>query len=154
MAVFLLAGCAGHHMEEEEHATIPYACANGKQVLVAYEGGGYFPRARASLTYDGRETELRAVPPTYGLRYVSEGSEAGEAHGAGEGHGTGEGHAGSESHAAGEGRESGENAPIMIWSVRGEEAWLTELAPGQTEEREIAHCTRVREEGQVAAEAH
>jgi hypothetical protein len=121
MAVILLGGCAGHHMEEAENPTIPYACAGGKQALVAYEGGGYFPRAHARLTYDGHETELAAVPPTYGLRYVSEG---------------------------------GENAPITIWSVRAEEAWLTELDPGQTEEREIAHCTRVREEGQLVQEAH
>jgi len=33
----------------------------------------------------------------------------------------------------------------MIWSARAEEAWLSELDPGQSEEREIAHCTRVRE---------
>jgi hypothetical protein len=33
----------------------------------------------------------------------------------------------------------------MIWSARGEEAWLTALDPGQTAEREIAHCTRVRD---------
>ena len=142
LAVILLGGCAGHPMEAEEHPTIPYACANGKQALVAYEGGGYFPRARASLTYDGRETELSAVPPTYGLRYVSEGGEGGARHEGGEGH-----------EGAGA-REGGENAPILIWSVRGEEAWLTQLDPGQTEEREIAHCTRVREEGQVAQEAH
>ena len=51
------------------------------------------------------------MPPTYGLRYVSEGAD---------------------------------NTPIMIWSVRAEEAWLTQLDPGQTEEREIAHCARFR----------
>jgi membrane-bound inhibitor of C-type lysozyme len=45
----------------------------------------------------------------------------------------------------------GENAPILIWSARGEEAWLTELAPGQTDEREIAHCTRLRTGGAPAA---
>ena len=87
LAALLLGGCAGHPMEAEEHPAVPYACADGKQALVAYEGGGYFPRARALLTYDGRETELAAVPPTYGLRYVSEGGEGGEAHGGGEGHG-------------------------------------------------------------------
>ena len=45
----------------------------------------------------------------------------------------------------------------MIWSVRGEDAWLSQLDPGQTEEREIAHCTRLREgsaEAGEAAEAH
>jgi len=48
----------------------------------------------------------------------------------------------------------GENAPILIWSARGEEAWLAELAPGQSEEREIAHCTRLRVGGApVEAEA-
>src|SRR3954469_3705832 len=120
MAFLLVGGCA-HHIEEAGHPTIPYACAGGKQALVAYEGGGYFPRAHARPTYDGRERELSGVPPTYGLRYVSEG---------------------------------GENAPITIWSVRAEEAWLTELAPGQSEEREIAHCTRIREEGLATPEAH
>ena len=121
MIAILLCGCAGHPMEEAGHPAIPYACADGKLALVAYEGGGYFPRAHARLTYDGHETELSAVPPTYGLRYVSEG---------------------------------GENAPITIWSVRAEEAWLTRLDPGQSEEREIAHCTRVREQGQAAPEEH
>ena len=38
----------------------------------------------------------------------------------------------------------GDDAPILIWSARGEEAWLAELAAGQTDEREIAHCTRLR----------
>lgn len=175
MAALLLAGCAGHHMEEEgHHEVVPYTCPGGKQALVAYEGGGYFPRARAKVTYDGRETEMRAVPPTYGLRYVSEGAEGGEggeAHGGGEGghgaaerhegggsHGAAEGHAGGEAHGAGEGQAGGgENAPILIWSVRGEDAWLSQLDPGQTEEREIAHCMRLREgsaEAGEAAEAH
>jgi membrane-bound inhibitor of C-type lysozyme len=110
LAIFLLAGCA-HHVEEAGPTGIPYACADGKPARIFYAGGGYFPRASARLVYDGREIALAAVPPTYGLRYVSEG---------------------------------GENAPIMIWSARGEEAWLTQLDPGQPEEREIAHCTRVR----------
>ena len=110
MAIFLLAGCA-HHVREAAEPGIPYACADGKPARVVYMGGGYFPRASARLNYDGRNIRLAAVPPTYGLRYVSEG---------------------------------GDNAPVMIWSVRAEEAWLTELDPGQTEEREIAHCTRVR----------
>ena len=110
LAIVLLAGCAGH-IEAIGPAGIPYACADGKMARIFYAGGGYFPRARARLVYDGREIHLAAVPPTYGLRYVSDG---------------------------------GDNAPIMIWSARAEEAWLTELDPGQTEEREIAHCTRVR----------
>ena len=113
LAIFILAGCAGHP-EEAGPAGIPYACAGGKQARIFYEGGGYFPRARARLDYDGREIELAAVPPTYGLRYVSEG---------------------------------GETAPIMIWSARGEEAWLAQLDPGQPEEREIAHCARIRVPG-------
>jgi membrane-bound inhibitor of C-type lysozyme len=110
LAIVLLAGCAGHP-EEIGPAGIPYACADGKPARIFYAGGGYFPRASARLVYDGREIDLAAVPPTYGLRYVSDG---------------------------------GENAPIMIWSARAEEAWLTQLDPGQSEEREIAHCTRVR----------
>ena len=110
LAVLLLAGCA-HQRAEIDQPGIPYACADGKPARVFYTGGGYFPRARARLEYDGREYRLAAVPPTYGLRYVSDGAD---------------------------------NAPIMIWSVRAEEAWLTELDPGRTEEREIAHCTRFR----------
>ena len=89
----------------------PLACADGKPARIFYSNGGYFPRARARLVYDGHEYRLAAVPPTYGLRYVTDGAD---------------------------------NAPIMIWSARAEEAWLTELDPGQSEEREIAHCTRVR----------
>ena len=111
LAILLLAGCAGH-VEEAGPPTIPYACAEGKQALVTYENGGYFPQARAHLVYDGRDLHLAAVPPTYGLRYVSDGAD---------------------------------NAPITIWSVRAEEGWVSQLDPGQTEEREIAHCTRVRE---------
>lgn len=105
LAALLLAGCAGHR-EALGPAGIPYACAGGISARIAYEGGGYFPRGRARLAYDGREIALSAVPPTYGLRYVSE------------------------------------TEPILIWSARGEEAWLSELGGG--EEREIAHCTRVR----------
>lgn len=106
-ALLLLAGCA-HHVEAGL-AGIPYACADGKAARITYEGGGYYPRASARLVYDGREIHLDAVPPTYGLRYVS-----------------------------------GESAPILIWSARGEEAWLSELAADRGEEREIAHCRRVR----------
>jgi membrane-bound inhibitor of C-type lysozyme len=111
LPALLLAGCAGHH-EELGPAGIPYACGDGKAARISYEGGGYFPRARARLLYDGREIDLAATPPTYGLRYVSDAG--------------------------------GEHAAILIWSARGEEAWLTELAPGEAEEREIAHCTRLR----------
>ena len=108
MAIFLLAGCAGH-IEATGPAGIPYACADGKPARIFYAGGGYFPRASARLVYDGREIHLAAVPPTYGLRYVSDGAD---------------------------------NAPIMIWSARAEEAWLTELDPGQTEERGTAEPPR------------
>jgi membrane-bound inhibitor of C-type lysozyme len=52
--------------------------------------------------------------------------------------------------------------PIMIWTARGEEAWLTEIArnaPADAPEHEIAHCTRIREGGEgsapeAAGEAH
>lgn len=118
LSILLLAGCAGHH-QEAGPAGIPYACADGKIARVFYEGGGYFPRGTARLSYDGREIDMQATPPTYGLRYVSEAG--------------------------------GENAPILIWSARGEEAWLAELAPGQADEREIAHCTRLRAGGAPAA---
>ena len=90
LSALLVAGCAGHH-HELGPAGIPYACAEGKAARIFYEGGGYFPRARARLVYDGREIDLQATPPTYGLRYVSDAG--------------------------------GENAPILIWSARGEEAW-------------------------------
>jgi len=106
LAALLLAGCAGH-LVEPGPAGIPYACG-GNTARIVYEGGGYFPRAHARLFYDGREIALSAVPPTYGLRYVSE------------------------------------TEPILIWSARGEEAWLSEPGGAGGEEREIAHCTRVR----------
>jgi membrane-bound inhibitor of C-type lysozyme len=109
LAVLLLAGCAT--LEEAGPSGIPYACADGKTARVTYQGGGYFPRGRARLVYAGREIDLAAVPPTYGLRYVSDGAGG---------------------------------APILIWSARGEEAWLTELDAGADEERTLAHCTRVR----------
>ena len=114
LAALSLAGCAGHR-EAPGPAGIPYACADGKAARIYYEGGGYFPRASARLVYDGREIALTAVPPTYGLRYVSDAG--------------------------------GANAPILIWSARGEEAWLSQLDPGRENEREIAHCQRVREGG-------
>ena len=120
-AAFLVTACASHP-EEMGPAGIPYACADGKPARITYEGGGYFPRARASLLYDGRMIELRATPPTFGLRYVSEGE--------GENHG-----------------------PILVWTARGEEAWLAELADDSASEREIAHCTRVRSDGQEGATA-
>ncbi|HEV2817002.1 MAG TPA: MliC family protein [Allosphingosinicella sp.] len=107
LAALLLAGCAGHHVEPGP-AGIPYLCADGGTARITYEGGGYFPRAHARLSYRGREIALAAVPPTYGLRYVSE------------------------------------SEPILIWSARGEEAWLSELGPDGGTERELAHCTRVR----------
>ena len=115
IAFLLIAGCATH---DEAHgpAGIPYACADGRPARVFYEGGGWFPRARARLLFDGREISLVATPPTYGLRYVS-----------------------ADESAAG---------PILIWSARGEEAWLAELADDNAAEREIAHCTRVRDGGE------
>ena len=71
LAALLLAGCAAHE-QLPGPAGIPYACAGGGSARIVYEGGGYFPRAHARLFYDGREIALAAVPPTYGLRYVSE----------------------------------------------------------------------------------
>ena len=41
--------------------------------------------------------------------------------------------------------------PVMIWTARGEEAWLSEIARNAAPDapaREIAHCTRVREGGE------
>ena len=119
-AAFLVAACASHP-EERGPAGIPYACADGKPARITYENGGYFPRARASLLYDGRMIELRASPPTFGLRYVTADDTA--------------------------------NGPILVWTARGEEAWLSELADDATTEREIAHCTRVRDGGGESAPA-
>jgi membrane-bound inhibitor of C-type lysozyme len=116
LAALLLAACAHH--EQVGPAGIPYACAGGRPARIYYEGGGYYPRASARLVYDGRDIHLDAVPPTYGLRYVS-----------------------------------ADDAPILIWSARGEEAWLSALDSGQGEEREIAHCIRVRA-GSVADLPH
>ena len=41
-------------------------------------------------------------------------------------------------------QEPREERPILVWTARAEEAWLTELA-ADANEREIAHCTRIRE---------
>jgi len=54
--------------------------------------------------------------------------------------------------------EGGDDAPILVWSARGEHAWLHELA-GDHSEREIAHCTRLRSgghdsHGEAAAPEH
>ena len=38
--------------------------------------------------------------------------------------------------------------PILIWTARGEEAWIGQVAraaPTEAAETEVAHCTRVRE---------
>ncbi|HST36833.1 MAG TPA: MliC family protein [Allosphingosinicella sp.] len=43
-------------------------------------------------------------------------------------------------------QEPGDARPALVWSARGEEAWLTELAADYSE-RELAHCTRLREPG-------
>jgi membrane-bound inhibitor of C-type lysozyme len=118
LSIALLAGCAGGHHDAPGPAGIPYVCADGKAARVTYAGGGYYPRASATLVYDGREIALSAVPPTYGLRYVSD--------------------------------PEGEGGPILIWSARGEEAWLTGLAAGESEERELAHCSRLRASGAPA----
>jgi len=42
--------------------------------------------------------------------------------------------------------EGGNDAPILVWSARGEDAWLHALAADRSE-REIAHCTRLRSGG-------
>jgi hypothetical protein len=52
-------------------------------------------------------------------------------------------------------RSAGDGEPVLAWSLRGEEAWLTESpdADGYTrEEREIIRCVRQRQIG--IAEAH
>jgi membrane-bound inhibitor of C-type lysozyme len=46
--------------------------------------------------------------------------------------------------------------PILVWTARGEEAWLTEIArdaPPDAAGRELARCTRVREGGAEPAHA-
>lgn len=119
-----LAGCAtsGEHHGAHGPGDLAYACADGRIARVTYENGGWFVRARARLVYDGRTIALKASPPAYGLRYVSADDDA---------------------------------DPILIWSARGEEAWLAAIgrsADPDAPEREIAHCTRVREG--AAAPAH
>ena len=103
---------------------IPYSCGNGHLARITYENGGWFVRAKAHLVWHGRTVELQASPPTYGLRYVSADDAA---------------------------------DPILIWSARGEEAWISEIprnAAPDAPEREIAHCTRVREGAAEPAPAH
>jgi len=118
LSILLLAGCA-HGGESVYGAApprdIPYDCGDGHVARISYAQGGWFVRARASLVWDGRTIALQASPPTYGLRYVSADDAA---------------------------------DPILVWTARGEEAWIGEIAraaPPDTPEREIAHCTRVRE---------
>lgn len=42
--------------------------------------------------------------------------------------------------------------PIMFWTARGEEAWISQLGRGAGSETVVvAHCTRVREEGEAPA---
>ena len=108
------AGGAGHHAHGP--AGIPYLCGT-EPARITYEGGGYYPRGTAALSWEGRTIHLAAMPPTYGLRY----------------------------------QEPGDARPVLLWTARGEEAWLSELAADYSE-REVAHCTRVREAG--LAEAH
>jgi membrane-bound inhibitor of C-type lysozyme len=118
LSILLLAGCA--HEGESVYAAapardIPYRCGDGHMARISYANGGWFVKARASLVWDGRTIALQASPPTYGLRYVSADDNA---------------------------------DPILIWTARGEEAWIGELARGgapDAPEREVAHCTRVRE---------
>jgi membrane-bound inhibitor of C-type lysozyme len=43
-------------------------------------------------------------------------------------------------------QEPREERPILVWTARGEEARLSELG-ADASEREIAHCTRIREPG-------
>jgi len=125
LSITLLAGCASAGEESiyrpAEVRDVPYRCADGHVARVVYQNGGWFVRARASLAWDGRTISLQASPPTYGLRYVSADDNA---------------------------------DPVMIWMVRGEEAWITEIArnaPSDAPEREVAHCTRVREGGEAPA---
>ena len=118
LSILLLAGCA-HGGESVYGAApprdIPYDCGDGHVARISYQQGGWFVRARASLAWEGRTIALQASPPTYGLRYVSADDAA---------------------------------DPILIWTARGEEAWIGEIArtaAPDTPEREVAHCTRVRE---------
>jgi membrane-bound inhibitor of C-type lysozyme len=120
LSIALLAGCA-HNGESIYDAPrprdIPYSCGDGHMARIAYQNGGWFVRARASLVWDGRTIALQASPPTYGLRYVSADDNA---------------------------------DPILVWTARGEEAWIAELArnaPQDAPEHEVARCTRVREGG-------
>ena len=126
LSIFLLAGCASGS-EESIYGPPPpprdlaYRCADGHMARITYANGGWFVKARASLVWDGRTIALQASPPTYGLRYVSADDAA---------------------------------DPVMIWLARGEEAWITEIArnaPADAPEREVAHCTRVREGGEGGA---
>ena len=131
LSTALLAGCASAGEESiyrpVEPGYVPYRCSDGHTARLLYQNGGWFVKARASLVWDGRTIALQASPPTYGLRYVSAEDSA---------------------------------DPIMIWTARGEEAWLSEIernAAPDAGEREVAHCTRVREGGatpEAAGEAH
>ena len=120
LSIALLVGCA-HHGESiydpPRIRDLAYGCGDGHVARIAYQNGGWFVRARASLVWDGRTIALQASPPTYGLRYVSADDNA---------------------------------DPILIWTARGEEAWISEIArnaAADSPEHEVARCTRIREGG-------
>ncbi len=124
LTIALLAGCAGGGEVHGPHhpGPIPYRCGDGQLAQITYENGGWFVRARAHLVWGGRTSHLQASPPTYGLRYVSADDAA---------------------------------DTILVWTARGEEAWISEIArdpSANAPEREVAHCTRVRDG--VAAPLH
>ena len=126
LSIALLAGCA-HNGESiydvPPPRDIPYRCGDGHLARIAYQNGGWFVRARATLVWDGRSIALQASPPTYGLRYVSADDNA---------------------------------DPILVWTARGEEAWISELARDAASDapaHEVARCTRIREGGAEPVEA-
>ena len=43
-------------------------------------------------------------------------------------------------------QEPSDERPVLVWSARGDEAWLSEIG-ADFSEREIAHCARVRASG-------
>lgn len=112
-----LGACAGGGHHAHSPAGIPYLCDGGRPARITYEGGGYYPRGSAELSWEGRTIHLAAMPPTYGLRY----------------------------------QEPRDERPVLVWSARGEEAWLSELA-ADLSERQLARCTRIR--APSAAEPH
>ena|SRR5687768_80532 len=59
-------------------AIVPYSCSDGHTANVIYESGSDFRLARAVVSHEGRDFEMRAAPTLYGVRYRTAAAVEGE----------------------------------------------------------------------------